>query len=174
MMKGLFFGTAMAVIATLPLLAQTTQKAPAIFIDTQGRQIGTATLLQTSQGVLIEAEVQGLPPGEHAFHIHQKGACDPATKFESAGGHFALPGEKHGFLAEDGPHAGDMPNQFVGQDGMLRIHVLDPNVTLEIGEGSLFGADGSSIVIHAKADDYRSQPAGNAGDRIACAVIKQQ
>jgi len=149
-------------------------KSTATFINAQAQQIGTANLLQTSQGVLIEAEIQGLPPGEHAFHIHQKGACDPATKFESAGGHFALSGEKHGFLAEGGPHAGDMPNQFVGQDGMLRIHVLDPNVTLEIGEGSLFGADGTSIVIHAKADDYSSQPAGNAGDRIACAVIKHQ
>jgi Cu-Zn family superoxide dismutase len=173
-MKRLLFGAAMAVTVTMPLLAQATQKATAVFTNLQGQQIGTANLLQTSQGVLIEAEVHGMPPGEHAFHIHQKATCDPATKFESAGGHFALPGEKHGFLAEDGPHAGDMPNQFVGQDGMLRIHVLDPNVTLEIGEGSLFGADGSSIVIHAKADDYRSQPAGNAGDRIACAVIKRQ
>jgi superoxide dismutase, Cu-Zn family len=174
MMKGLLFGTSLAVIATMPGSAQTPQKATATFINTQGEQIGTANLLQASQGVLIEAEVRGLPPGEHAFHIHQKGVCDAAAKFESAGGHFTLPGEKHGFLAEDGPHAGDMPNQFVGQDGMLRIHVLDPNVTLEIGEGSLFGADGTSIVIHAKPDDYSSQPAGNAGDRIACAVIKHQ
>jgi superoxide dismutase, Cu-Zn family len=160
--------------ASIPGLAQTPQKAIATFINTQGEQIGTANLLQTSQGVLIEAEVRGLPPGEHAFHIHQKGACDPATKFESAGGHFALSGEKHGFLAEGGPHAGDMPNQFVGPDGVLRIHVLDPNVTLEMGDGSVFGADGTSIVIHAKADDYSSQPAGNAGDRIACGVIKHQ
>jgi superoxide dismutase, Cu-Zn family len=165
MMKGLLFGTALAVIATLPVLAQSAQNATAIFINSQGQQIGTANLLQTSQGVLIEAEVQGLPPGEHAFHIHQKGACDPATKFESAGGHFALAGEKHGFLAEGGPHSGDMPNQFVRQDGVLRIHVLDPNVTLETGEGSLFGPDGTSIVIHAKADDFSGQPAGNAGSR---------
>jgi superoxide dismutase, Cu-Zn family len=86
-MKGVLFGTTLTVIASIPGLAQTPQKAIATFINTQGEQIGTANLLQTSQGVLIEAEVRGLPAGEHAFHIHQKGACDPATKFESAGGH---------------------------------------------------------------------------------------
>ena len=173
-MKALLIGISAPLILAMPLLAQDAQQATAVFVNTQDQQIGTANLLQTSHGVLIEAEVQGLPPGEHAFHIHQKGVCDPASKFESAGGHFALSGQKHGFMAENGPHAGDMPNQFVGQDGVLRIHVLDPKVTLEAGEGSLFGADGTSIVIHAKADDYKSQPSGNAGDRIACAVIKHR
>lgn len=173
-MKALFIGITAPLMVAMPLLAQNAQHATAVFMNIQGQQIGTANLVQTSHGVLIEAEVQGLPPGEHAFHIHQKGACDPAGKFESAGGHFALSGQKHGFMAENGPHAGDMPNQFVGQDGVLRIHVLDPSVTLESGEGSLFGADGTSIVIHTKADDYTSQPSGNAGDRIACAVIRRQ
>jgi Cu-Zn family superoxide dismutase len=173
-MKQLLLATAVALIAIAPCHAQGTQSATASFVNGQGQEIGTAKLLQSSDGVLIEAEIRGLPPGEHAFHIHQKGACDPATNFNSAGGHFAVAGEKHGYLAEDGPHAGDMPNQFAGQDGVLRLHVFNPNVTLGNGEGSLFGPDGTSIVIHAKPDDYQSQPAGNAGDRVACAVIKRQ
>ena len=173
-MRQLLLATAVALIAMAPCHAQGTQSATASFINGQGQEIGTAKLLQSSDGVLIEAEIRGLSPGEHAFHIHQKGACDPATNFNSAGDHFALAGEKHGYLAEDGPHAGDMPNQFVGQDGVLRLHVFNPNVTLGNGEGSLLGPNGASIVIHAKADDYQSQPAGNAGDRVACAVIKRQ
>lgn len=174
-MKQLLLATAVAFVAIASCHAQGgTQSATATFINAQGQDIGTAKLLQSSDGVLIEAEIRGIPPGEHAFHIHQKGACDRATNFNSAGAHFALTGEKHGYLAEDGPHAGDMPNQFVGQDGVLRLHVFNPNVTLGNGEGSLFGPDGTSIVIHAKADDYQSQPAGNAGDRVACAVIKRQ
>ena len=166
-------GAVCAAIVGLAAQAQDGQRATAIFINARGQQIGSTSLLQTSHGVLIEAEVRRLPRGKHAFHIHQKGACDPASKFESAGGHFAPSGEKHGYMAEGGPHAGDLPNQFVGRDGVLRINVLAPDMTLGSGNRSLFDADGSAIVIHANADDYRSDPAGNAGDRIACAVIKQ-
>jgi superoxide dismutase, Cu-Zn family len=173
-MQKLLFATALALLAIGPAAAQDAHTATAAFLNQEGQETGTAKLLQSSEGVLIEAEIRGLSPGEHAFHIHQKGACDAATKFESAGGHFALAGEKHGYLAEDGPHSGDMPNQFAGEDGVLHLHVFNPNVTLESGEGSLFGPDGTSIVIHAKPDDYRSQPAGNAGDRVACAVIKRR
>ena len=90
----------------------------------------------------------------------------------NAGGHFALEDEKHGFATENGPHAGDMPNIHVPASGQLTIDVLNPNVSLQDEEGSLLDEDGSAIVIHAKADDYTSQPAGNAGDRIACGVIK--
>jgi Cu-Zn family superoxide dismutase len=172
MMRSLLLGWICAVLLSLCASGQSLQKVTASFANAQGQETGKAELVQTPHGVLIEIEVRGLPPGEHAFHIHQKGVCDPAAKFESAGAHFAPHGNKHGFLAEGGPHAGDMPNQFVGQDGVLRAHVVDPNVTLGAGEASLFGPSGSSLVIHAKADDYMSQPAGNAGDRIACAVIR--
>jgi Cu-Zn family superoxide dismutase len=113
-------------------------------------------------------------PVGHAFHIHEKGQCDAATSFESAGGHFAPLKHTHGYLSADGPHAGDMPNQFVGSDGALQLQVVNPNVTLGSGEGALFDADGSALVLHAKLDDYRSQPSGDAGDRIACAVIQRK
>ena len=150
-------------------------QAGGTFINAQGQQIGRATLTQTpSGGVLVQVELRGLPPGEHAFHIHETGRCDPANGFQSAGGHFAPRRHQHGYLVQGGPHAGDMPNQFVGPDGVLRAQVLNPSVTLGEGEGTLFDADGSAIVVHANPDDYRSQPAGDAGGRIACAVIERQ
>lgn len=172
-MKAVFIGLA-ALAMAVPAMAQTGQKASATFVDQQGKQIGTATLTQTGSGVLIAIDVAGLPPGEHALHVHEKGVCDGAGKFASAGGHYDSHGRKHGYMTEGGPHGGDMPNQFVGADGMLKAQVLNPSVTLGSGDGTLFGPDGTALVIHAKADDYASQPAGDAGDRIACAVIKKQ
>lgn len=147
--------------------------AKAVFMDTKGKHIGTATLMQTLNGVLIDADLSSLAPGEHGFHIHQTGRCDVADGFKSAGGHFSPSKREHGFRVEDGPHAGDMPNQFVGADGKLRMHVFNSGVSLTQGEGALLDGDGSALVVHAKADDYRSQPAGDAGDHIACAVIER-
>jgi Cu-Zn family superoxide dismutase len=141
------------------------------FIDGAGRKVGTATLVQTRAGVLIELELAGLPAGWKAFHVHAVGRCEPGTGFKSAGDHFAPREEHHGLRAEKGPHPGDMPNQHVARDGTLRAHVLNVRVTLAPGEASLLDADGSALVLHAKPDDYRSQPAGDAGDRIACATI---
>lgn len=149
------------------------QRATATFIDADGRKLGTATLLQTPAGVLIEMSLTGLPAGVHAFHVHEKGVCDAAGRFESAGKHYAPRDQQHGLLVPGGPHSGDMPNQFVAADGALRAEVLNPHVTLGAGPATLFDADGSALVIHAKADDHRSQPSGNAGDRIACAVVKR-
>ena len=107
--------------------------------------------------------------GEHAFHIHAVGKCEPP--FTTAGGHFNPAQHKHGFMSGEG-HAGDMPNLHVPEGGALSIEVLNRDVTLAKGKpNSVFDADGSAIVIHAKADDYKSDPAGNAGDRIACGVV---
>jgi superoxide dismutase, Cu-Zn family len=169
-MKTLLLATTCLVGLVVSASAQT---ATATFLDVAGKEIGTATLTQTANGVLIALDVRGLPPGAHAFHIHEKGSCDPATKFSSAGGHYAL-GKKHGYKTEGGPHAGDMPNQFVGQDGVLRAEVFNPNVTLGSGAGTLFPSGGTSLVIHAGADDYMSQPSGNSGERIACAIIQRR
>lgn len=147
--------------------------ATATFIDVAGKPIGKATLTQTPNGLLIDFDVSGLPPGERAMHVHEVGRCDGAGAFQSAGGHFALQSKAHGFHSPTGPHAGDLPNQFVAADGKLRGHAIAPALTLAGGAGSVFDADGSAIVVHAKADDYRSQPAGDAGGRIACAVIER-
>lgn len=141
------------------------------FINAEGRQVGTATLVQTPTGVLLAVDVAGLPPGAHALHFHQTGRCDGATGFESAGGHYALRGERHGFEVAGGAHAGDMPNQFVPASGRLVAQVFNPNVSLRSGAAALKDRDGSALIIHAGADDYQSQPSGDAGGRLACAVI---
>ena len=158
---------------TVPAAAQSPEKAHATFIDAKGQQIGRATLTETAGGVLINVEISGLPPGEHGFHIHQIGKCDPNTNFDSASSHFSLTDQKHGYNSDGDPHVGDMPNQFVGPDGKLRAHVINPSVTLDDEEGGLFDQDGSALVVHANPDDYHSQPAGQAGARIACAVIEK-
>jgi Cu-Zn family superoxide dismutase len=149
------------------------QKASATFINANNEQIGTAMLTQTPGGVLIDINVKGVPSGEHGFHIHETGKCEPPD-FKSAGGHYNPTNAKHGFVAGNDKHAGDMPNQFVQDDGVLRAHVLNSQVTLKDGEATLFDADGSALVIHMGADDYNSQPSGEAGERFACAVIMQR
>jgi Cu-Zn family superoxide dismutase len=154
--------------------AATTAAAPMVHADViglDGKKLGMVMLQETPAGVLVSADVKGLPAGEHGFHFHQKGLCDTATKFDSAGGHFTGGDHQHGYMAAKGPHGGDMPNQNVGADGVLKTQILNTGVTLGSGSTSLIDADGTALVIHAAADDYTSQPSGNAGGRIACAVI---
>ena len=172
-MRNALIGVALALGLAGPAGAQDGEKATASVIDDQGKAIGTATLTQTPHGVLIALDLKGIPAGEHAFHIHGKGVCDPAAKFASAGGHFNPGKTAHGYHTPAGSHAGDMPNQFVGADGVLKANVINTQVALGSGEGTLFGGDGTAIVLHAKGDDYKSQPAGDAGGRIACGVIKK-
>ncbi|MFN4098975.1 MAG: superoxide dismutase family protein [Pararhodobacter sp.] len=160
-------GTALAGTAA----AQTGQTASAMFVDADGQNNGAATLTQTPVGVLIDLEVGGLPAESWvAFHIHETGECDAEEDHETAGEHFNPTGADHGFLVESGAHAGDMPNQYVPADGILRARVLNAAVSLE--EGDEAGIRGRSLMIHADPDDYRSQPSGEAGDRIACAPIE--
>lgn len=140
-------------------------------VGAEGNTLGMVTLEDTPAGLLVTTDITGLPEGDHAFHFHEKGMCDPGQKFTTAGGHFAPHQEKHGLMVMGGPHGGDMPNQHVGADGKLKAQVLNTRVTLSPGATSLLDADGSALVIHAGADDYKSQPSGDAGGRIACAVI---
>jgi Cu-Zn family superoxide dismutase len=150
--------------------AQDQEKAKASFIGADGKEIGTAELTGHEDGVLVAIEVKGLPASQWvAFHVHQTGSCDHTTGHESAGGHFNPTDRQHGYLAEDGPHAGDMPNQYVPTDGTLRAQVFNSFVTLKTGDNAVAG---KALMIHANADDYAGQPSGNAGKRLACAVIE--
>ena len=151
-------------------VAGTAASARATLRDAQGKTLGEATLRESTAGVLLKVDLTGVPAGTHAFHIHTVGRCDPPD-FMSAGGHFNPGMMKHGLMASGGPHAGDMPNVYVGADGKLSFEVLDTNVSLTSGAKSLFDADGSAVVLHATGDDYATDPAGNAGGRIACGVI---
>jgi Cu-Zn family superoxide dismutase len=154
---------------SLPAAAQSGQIAHADLKDKSGKAVGSADLTQTAVGVLIKLSIKDLKSGEHAVHVHAVGKCD--APFDSAGPHFNPGNHKHGMLAGEG-HAGDLPNLHVPQNGDLEVEMVAANVTLDTGKpNSLFDSDGSSLVIHAAADDYRTDPAGDSGERIACGVI---
>lgn len=150
-----------------------TPEATAIFVGKDATPIGDAKLFETQSGVLIRVDVKNLPAGQWvAFHIHENGACSPGDHHKAAGGHFNPTNATHGFFAEGGPHAGDLPNQYVGADGVLRAEVFAPSLSLGGAGKATSDLTGRSLMIHAKGDDYASQPVGNAGERLACAPIK--
>jgi superoxide dismutase, Cu-Zn family len=141
-------------------------------IDAQGKSVGTVVLSDhaVGGGAGLELNLENLSPGEHALHFHQNAKCDPPD-FKSAGPHFNPDGKKHGLENPEGHHAGDMANFTVGADGKARLRLTNKDVNLGDDSHSLFSNGGTAIVIHAKADDMKTDPAGNAGDRIACGVI---
>ena len=158
-------------LAAVPALAAAPQVA---FKAGDGASRGSATLTAGPNGVMVRLALTGLTPGWHAIHFHAKGDCSDAA-FQSAGGHVnhSTP-RQHGLLNPMGPDFGDLPNVFAGPDGTATAEVFSTLVSLrgEGGRPSLVDADGSAIVVHANADDGRTQPIGGAGDRVACAVVK--
>ena len=135
-------------------------------INAAGQTIGTVRAWQTSGGISFRINASGLPHGIHGIHVHPIGRCDPPD-FASAGTHWNPAGRQHGLNNPQGPHAGDMPNVTVAANGVLQETVVLPHASLS----ELLDADGAAILIHERADDYVSQPSGNSGAKIACAVI---
>jgi len=140
--------------------------------NTQGQSVGTATLTGVSGGVRILVEVRGLPQGDKGVHIHEVGKCEPPG-FTSAGEHFNPGQRQHGLQNSQGPHAGDLPNIRVDGDGNGRLETMTERVTLAAGPTSILDADGSALVVHGAPDDFKTDPTGNSGARIACGVIER-
>jgi superoxide dismutase, Cu-Zn family len=167
-------------------------KARAEMSNAGGQPVGVAHFTQMAHGVLIQIELTSLPPGWHALHLHEVGLCEPP--FTSAGAHFAPRRNAHGHDGENGPHAGDLPNVLIGNDGTARVEFFNERISLSSDEArnkglldraigavesaagvpsnSLFGEKGTALILHERADDYRTDSSGNAGDRIACGVVR--
>ncbi len=146
--------------------------ASARLIGIDGKASGVVIFHQTAKGVQIDVSLSRMQPGVHAIHIHAVGKCEEGKSFNTAGAHFDVGGHHHGKMDPQGPHTGDMENVTANKLGFVRATVTMTGFTLSPGPNSLFDADGSAVVIHAGPDDYKTQPAGASGDRVACGVIK--
>ena len=155
---GLICGTSSAALA-----------ANANLVGKDGKSVGKVTLTETPHGVLIKAELNGLPPGGHGFHIHENGLCAP--DFAAAGGHFNPDGKGHGVTQQNGMHAGDMPNIYVAADGTVTAEVLNSLVSFGADAKSVFDANGSAIIVHELPDTHLAD--AGAGGRIACGIISK-
>ncbi|MFD1624017.1 superoxide dismutase family protein [Azospirillum griseum] len=168
-----------ALVALTAASASAQQAAPqapapsavALVADAQGKPLGSVTFTKYPQGVVLHGELSGLTPGWHGIHIHENGACSP--DFKAAGGHFAAAGTMHG-LGSDHSHYGELPNIWANDAGKAGFEAITQRVTLGDSADGLFKTGGTALVIHAQADDYLSQPAGNSGDRVGCGVITRK
>ena len=169
-MKKIILASGWALLLAGLAFGKTAATAKADLTNSKGENVGTAKLKENPKGVSVALVVSNLPPGVHGFHIHAVGKCEPPD-FKSAGGHFNPEGKKHGWENPEGHHAGDLHNLTVDANGNAKVKVVVTGVTLADGPNSLFQAQGTALVIHADPDDNKTDPAGNAGPRIACGVI---
>jgi len=158
--------------AVLPLAARAAPGARADLKNAGGETVATATFAAVPDGVEVTVVAAKLSPGPHGFHVHAVGKCE-APDFKSAGGHFNPRDRKHGLENAAGPHAGDMPNLVVGADGKGTATSKLGGVTLDSGPASLFHEGGTALVVHADADDMKTDPSGNSGARVACGVVER-
>lgn len=167
-----WWGVLAATLSGPPVSAAPKAHAVARLKDANGKPVGTADFTALGNGVLILFDLQNLPPGPHGIHVHTSGNCDAASGFTKAGPILSLtPGKVHGYLAQKGPLAGDLPNQFAGADGRLKASTVTTAFNLGNGKKSIFDRDGAAIIVTQRGDDYRTAPLGNGGTRIACGVV---
>jgi Cu-Zn family superoxide dismutase len=169
-MRVALLAAAAFVLAPAASRAAESHAARALLKDAKGQQVGMATFVDTGNGVTLTVKVKGLPPGTHGIHLHAVGKCDD-PEFKSAGAHFNPTGKKHGVKSPEGHHAGDLPNLVVDTNGQGELKTTVEGVTLGTDAWSLFGPQGTALVVHAAPDDDVTDPSGNSGARIACGVV---